>query len=599
MPKITGGEKGLKRMAGVLSPLFSIYSGKSIGIGDFEDIKLLVNWCGKTGISIIQFLPMNEVGPTFCPYDSMSSFALEPMYAVLRVLKGAGKSSLRKKISALNRILPAGRPHVDYRIKKEKNSVLRDIFSRDNEYLTQDGFKKFILENSYWLDDFGLYKALKDYHKGDPWYEWKECYKNRDKKILEEFANKHRKEIEFHKWVQWVLFGQLKAAGEYANSKGVLLEGDLPILVSRDSADVWAHPEFFKLECAAGAPPDMYCAKGQRWGMPTYNWENIESSGFTYIKEKLKFAENFYDLLRIDHVVGLFRIWSIPINEPIENKGLNGFFDPKDENMWGSHGKKLLSVLQDNTDMLLCAEDLGIIPKACPDTLKELKIPGNDVQRWVKDWKVKHDFLGPEEYRKQSIAMLSTHDTTSFAAWWENEAGTVDEDLFIRKAAERGVSYNAASGRLFDARRSKHGRLRWREEIVSLEMLIDILGKRQEELKDFIELYENTYLEKEKLWKHLKIKGAMREKSDSEIVRAALEITAASRSAYCIELIFDLLSLADICKGDPYKYRINRPGTVGPENWSITVPIPLEELLKNEVNKKIRHLISDSRRYQG
>ncbi len=102
MPKITGGEKGLKRMAGVLSPLFSIYSGKSIGIGDFEDIKLLVNWCGKTGISIIQFLPMNEVGPTFCPYDSMSSFALEPMYAVLRVLKGAGKSSLRKKISALN-----------------------------------------------------------------------------------------------------------------------------------------------------------------------------------------------------------------------------------------------------------------------------------------------------------------------------------------------------------------------------------------------------------------------------------------------------------------------------------------------------------------
>lgn len=577
-----------------MSPLFSVYSGKSIGIGDFEDIKLLVDWCGKTGISIIQFLPMNEVGPTFCPYDSMSSFALEPMYAALRALKGAEERSLREKISALNRILPAGRPRVDYRIKKEKNSILWDIFIRDNGQLAQDGLKKFTLGNSYWLDDFGLYKSLKDYHKGAPWYEWEEGYKNRDKKTLEEFADKHRKELEFHRWVQWVLFRQLEAAKGYANSKGVFFKGDLPVLVSRDSADVWAHPEFFKLEYAAGAPPDMYCARGQRWGMPTYNWENIESNGFTYIKEKLKFAENFYDLLRIDHVVGLFRIWSIPYNEPIENKGLNGFFDPKDENTWGPHGKKILSVLQENTGMLICAEDLGIIPKACPDTLKELKIPGNDVQRWVKDWKVKHDFLEPEEYREQSIAMLSTHDTTSFAAWWENEAGTVDEELFIRKCQGRGIDYDAVSSRLFDARRSKHGRLRWREEIVSLKTFIDILGKREEELKDFIELYENTYLEKEKLWKRLKIKGAMREKSDSEIVRAALEITAASSSVYCIELIFDLLGLAGICKADPYKYRINSPGTVGSENWSITVPIPLEELLKHKINGKIKRIIINS-----
>ena len=129
------------------------------------------------------------------------------------------------------------------------------------------------------------------------------------------------------------------------------------MLVSRDSADVWAHPDFFKLEFAAGAPVDMYCAKGQRWGMPTHNWDRIRSDNFTYVKEKLKVAENFYDILRIDHVVGLFRIWSIPYNEPQETQGLNGFFDPGDENAWGPHGRDLLSILQKSSSLSLCAED--------------------------------------------------------------------------------------------------------------------------------------------------------------------------------------------------------------------------------------------------
>ena len=581
MPENTGEKKVLRRMAGVLAPLFSIYSGSSRGIGDFEDLKLLVDWCNICGISIIQLLPMNEVGSTFCPYDSISSFALEPMYVALKPTAHSPKPTAKANIT-----------HVDYRIKDEKLKLLRGMFVSEKNPGSGKNFKKFCEENSYWLDDFGLYKALKDSQNGAPWYEWKEEYKARDKYALESFIKENEKELNFHKWVQWKLSEQFRAAKEYANSKDVLIKGDLPILVSRDSADVWAHPLFFKLEYASGAPPDMYCAKGQRWGMPTYNWEEIERDGFTYIKEKLKFAENFYDILRIDHVVGLFRMWSIPSNEPAENQGLNGSFDPKDENVWGVHGKKLLSVLQDNTEMILCAEDLGIIPKVCPDTLKEMKIPGNDVQRWVKDWQVTHDFLKPEKYRQLSVAMLSTHDTTNWAAWWENEAGTVDEALFMRKCNERGIDYGFVREKLFDASRSKHGRLRWLEEIDSVQLLSQILGKRQEELKDFIELYENTYLEKEKLWKRLNIKGAMREKSDQEIVKAALEITANSNSIYCIELIFDLLDIAGICKGDPYNYRINRPGTVSPENWSLKLPISLEELLKHKVNKEIKAIIS-------
>ncbi len=585
MAKMVNKERLLKRAAGILTPLFSLYSNNSSGIADLGDIKLLVDWCRKCGFSMIQLLPMNEVGPTYCPYDSISSFALEPMYAHL------GTQDTRRKTQV------KGKPaHVDYKIKQQKMKLLWDKYVSVSGVETDNEFKTFCKKNAYWLDDFSLYKSLKDHHNGIPWYEWKDLYKDRDADTLEGFVKEHGKEIDFHKWVQLLLFKQFKAAREYANSKGVFIMGDLPILVSRDSADVWAHQGFFKLEYAAGAPPDMYCAKGQRWGMPTYHWETIEAEGFEYLKEKLKYAENFYDLLRIDHVVGLFRIWSIPYNDPLENQGLNGFFDPPDENIWGGQGKKLLSVLQENTKMLLCAEDLGVIPRICTDTIKEMNIPGNDVQRWVKDWQFTHDFLEPEKYRTLSVAMLSTHDTTNWAAWWENEAGTVDENLFVRKCNERGIDYLDVRNKLFDPARSKHGRLRWRERIRSPQALAVILERREEDVGDFIDIYQNTYLEKEKLWKHLKVKGPMREKSDPEIVKAAIKITAASNSIYCIEIIFDLLNIAGMCKGDPYKYRVNRPGTVGPENWSIVIPMPLEELLEHKLAGEIKTIITSTKR---
>ncbi|MCM8789966.1 MAG: 4-alpha-glucanotransferase [Candidatus Omnitrophica bacterium] len=452
------------------------------------------------------------------------------------------------------------------------------------------------------MQDFALYKVLKKHHQGKAWYDWEGRYKERDETALNDFLKKHDKEIIFEKWLQYKLYIQFKQAKEYAASKNVLLKGDLPILVSRDSADVWAHPEFFKLDLVAGAPPDMYCAKGQRWGMSTYNWERIAADDYRYLKEKLKYAEQFYDILRIDHVVGLFRIWSIPYNEPLENKGLNGFFDPKDESVWKEHGKKILSVILENTDMLLCAEDLGIIPRACTETLKELEIPGNDVQRWAKDWNIRHDFLKPEEFREFSVAMLSTHDTTNWPAWWENEAGTVDEDLFIRKCSDhRKIDYALVKPKLFDSRLSRHGRLRWLNSIDSVEKLVKELSPKgsipKEHLSDFIDMYLNTYQEKEKLWKHLNLKGKMREKCDPEIVRAALNISLNSKARFCINTIFDWLFLdEELMKGDPYQYRINSPGTISKKNWSLTIPLSLEELLKHKVTKEIRKMVEASGR---
>lgn len=585
---------GTGKRAGVLAPLFSVYSKKSIGIGDFADLKLLIDLCDKMGASILQLLPMNEVGGTFCPYDAISSFALEPAYISLTDIKTSRKDPIKSRISGIRKRFQAGKAYVDYRIKEEKMGLLWDIHVEEGADSKE--FKKFLGENRYWVDDFALFKVLKGYHGGRPWYEWEGPYKNREKGALNYFQKEHHQNILFQKWIQWIAFNQFKAAKAYAKRKKILIKGDLPILISKDSADVWAHPQFFKLGFAAGAPPDMYCAKGQRWGMPTYEWEKIASDDYRYLKEKLRFAENFYDILRVDHVVGLFRIWSIPHDEPPENEGLNGAFDPADENIWKEHGRKILSAMIENTKMLLSGEDLGMIPNVCPDTLKEFGIPGNDVQRWVKDWKAKHDFLEPKDYRFISVAMLSTHDTTNWAAWWENEAGTIDEALFVRKARERGIDYEGVRMRLFCPRRSRHGRLRWLDSVSSGKALADILGKPREEAADFIDIYENTYHEKEKLWKHLNIKGPMREKCDPEIMAGALGITLGSRSIFCIELLTDCLNLTGILKGDPYGYRINRPGTIRPENWSLVVPKDLEGLLGDKVCKEIKLMISSSER---
>ena len=602
---------GTIKRAGVLVPLFSVYSKKSLGIGELADLKLLIDWAGQSGNSIIQLLPLNEVGSLFCPYDSISSFALEPAYICFEEMPVASHKTIQAKIKNLKHFFPAGKEYVDYAIKKEKMQLLWEIYLQWDHSDSLE-LKKFREQNAYWLEDFALYRILKDYHKGSAWYEWEAKFKNRDIPTLENFQIEHAKEINFQIWIQWQLYKQFKDIKLYAQSKKVLLKGDLPILVSRDSADVWQHPEFFKLDYAAGAPADMYCAKGQRWGMPTYNWERIEADGFRYLKEKLKYAQNFYDILRIDHVVGLFRIWSIPYNEPLENKGLNGFFDPSDEKKWEKHGRKLLTVILNNTDILLCAEDLGVIPKICPHTLKELGIPGNDVQRWVKDWKIKHDFLKPQNYRAFSVAMLSTHDTTNWPAWWENEAGTVDEDLFIRKCSDhRRINFSNIKDKLFDLARSGHGRLRWLNNVDSVDKLVAILNEglipaglpagRQgtvpkEHLLDFINLYENSYQEKEKLWKHLKIKGPLRERCDREILKAALKITLESSAVFCINTLIDYLYLADIFKGDPYQYRINTPGTISAKNWSLTIPISLEDLLKHKVTKEIRSMIVSSGR---
>ncbi|MCX7661505.1 MAG: 4-alpha-glucanotransferase, partial [Candidatus Omnitrophica bacterium] len=289
------------------------------------------------------------------------------------------------------------------------------------------------------------------------------------------------------------------------------------------------------------------------------------------------------------HVVGLFRIWTIPYAEPLENQGLNGFFDPQDQKEWEIQGRTILKLILDHTDMLICAEDLGVIPLVCTQTLEEFGIPGNDVQRWKKDYKVSFNFLAPEGYRFLSVSMLSTHDTTLWPTWWEEEAGTVDRLLFMRRCKEREINFEKIKTELFDLENSTERRLRWRREIDSEEKLVKILGKPKEKLLDFIGFYKESFAEREKLFGLFGFKGMPPKECTPEIITSALKLVLESSSIFCINVIFDWLFFMQEIK-EPAKFRINTPGTISNQNWSVLLPLSLEDLLSHPKNKEILEL---------
>lgn len=592
---------GLRRRAGVVAPLFSVYSGNSIGIGEIPDIKLLVKWCQKTGISIIQLLPMNDVGYDFAPYNSVSSFALEPMYLSINGLKNVNLNLFKKELRELKKAIPTGKEKVNYKIKFEKLKILYKIFrvTYVNGIKKFEDFKK---ENNYWLKDYALFKVIKEIELNKSWENWDEKYKNRDEKALSVIESDFSEKINFYFWIQWQLFEQFKSVREYAKKKSILLMGDIPFLVSRDSADIWAHKNYFKLDFSSGAPPDMYFAMGQRWGMPTYSREELDKDNYSYIKEKLRYAEKFYDLYRIDHFVGFFRLWSITMDCPQEHGGLSGFYDPQDENLWEETGKKLLDVIIEGSNMLPCAEDLGTIPQCSHKVLWEYGIPGMNVQRWVKDFNGSDNFINPEYYRINSVATISTHDSSTIIDWWHNETGTIDEKLFKRLCDNKkinGERYSEIVKNLFDTEKSKYGRLYWKSEITDTNKLLEILGLNYDFSWDIINIYKESYNER---LKFLKFLGLEPNGSDFKInplfIKRVLEKINQSASIFSIQLLQEWLFLdnALFVKGEETSYRINFPGVVNDSNWTFVMPVSLETMLNLGINIEIRKIIEDSDR---
>ena len=572
---------GAKRRSGVLAPLFSFYSSSSEGIADFFDIKLLANWCEKCGMTILQLLPMNDTGYNYTPYDCQSTFALDPMYIRLSEVKGS--AAVSAKIKKLQKKYPASSKRVDYSVKKDKLKILKEIYLSDEGQ--QKDFELFRKQNSFWIEDYGIYKALKAHHSEKSWEEWEEEYKFREAGSLEAFARENEDEIRFHIWLQFAAASQFKASREYANSKGVLLFGDLPFLVSRDSSDVWANQNYFKLNIVSGAPPDMYFALGQRWGMPPYNWERIKEHGYDYLAEKLKFAENFYDMFRIDHFVGLFRLWTIKEDEPRETHGLNGVFDPPDEAQWESHGRQIIDVMLKSSSMLPCAEDLGVVPECSYRALVDYGLPGMDVQRWCRHWGGTNEFKTEDKYRPNSMCVISSHDMSPFELWWEEEAGTVDEMLVEKYCYDNDFNSAKIKKMLFDEPRG-NGRLRFKKEISSPEAVLKALNRPRNDVWMFYDMNKEASPERDLFKKFLGRDG-----NTKELCRAALEKAASARSIFSVQLVQDYLTLGGYFDTwDKHEMRVNTPGTVSDKNWSIRMPLPLEDMQGMGINGIIREV---------
>lgn len=548
--------------SGVAIPVFSLRTKNSFGVGEFADIKLLVDWAKLTGLKLIQLLPVNNTVSTFTwldsyPYGAISAFALHPLYINLQKVAGkeyAGQlKPLKKKQLELN-----DKAAVDYEeVMKYKFSVLRELYQfMGEDCLSSDEFKTFFRQNEYWLESFAAFCFFRDKYGSSNFEAWKTntVYNKAEISKLCSPKSASYKEIGFYYFVQYHLHLQLKEAADYAHKKGVVLKGDIPIGISRHSCDAWVAPDLYNMNWQAGAPPDDFTAIGQNWGFPTYNWKKMQEDGFTWWRQRFEQMSNYFDAFRIDHILGFFRIWSIPadavqgilgrfvpclpvhINEfgengiwfdyqrycrpfinddvirevfgdlaervkdefvvpnnsggydleykfesqqkveahfsvleesdensrlknglfelitnvilfddeenpgekfhfrismekttsfrhldhstqdKLKNLAINYFFRRQDD-FWYKEAMQKLPALKEATNMLVCGEDLGMVPHCVPDVMSQLGILSLEIQRMPKD--PKKEFFHPNDAPYLSVITPSTHDMSTIRGWWE------------------------------------------------------------------------------------------------------------------------------------------------------------------------------------
>ena len=545
------------RAAGTVVPVFSLRSEGSFGVGDFGDLRSMVDWCAQTGQKVLQILPINDSTITHTwqdsyPYNSISIYALHPQYCDLRQLpalkdeaRAAEFEQLRQELNQL--------PQIDYeRVNRAKREYLRLVFQQEGTATARrQDYKDFVERNRYWLVPYAEFCCYRDKYGTSTFSEWPAKLPKADSK-----------EVKFWEFVQYHLDRQMHLAHEHARSRQVILKGDIPIGISRDGVEAWVEPRYFNLNGQAGAPPDAFSANGQNWGFPTYNWDAMLDDGCSWWVRRFRKMSEYFDAYRIDHVLGFFRIWEIPIDavhgllgqfspalgmtrEEIESYGLYfdekrftqpfitdwtldrifgekadyvkenflqslnlGFyamrpeFDtqrkveawykalPKDSPLhsdgqaealrdslyalvsdvlfvrdrkepdrlfhprigvqndfiyeslfdrdkdafnrlyddyfyrrnnqfWYREAMKKLPLLTQATRMLVCAEDLGMVPDCVPWVMNELRILSLEIQSMPKDPAVRFGYLDRNPYR--SVCTISTHDMSTLRQWWDED----------------------------------------------------------------------------------------------------------------------------------------------------------------------------------
>jgi 4-alpha-glucanotransferase len=407
---------GVRHHHGICFPLFSIHSEKSCGIGEYLDILPLIDWCKEIGMDVIQLLPLNDTGLGTSPYSSISAYALNPIHISLTALPGlnqvADYQDKLSKIQYWNQTL-----RVKHHIVRElKFAFLRDYFQAAFPEIARSQEYQNFLEEHSWLEPYALFKALKEVHFWKNWEDWPIPLKSPSANSYLELLREYKQPCDFHMFLQYICWKQLEKVKERASEQKINLKGDIPILIGRDSADVWHYRHFFLLHMAAGAPPDMYTKDGQYWGFPVYDWEELEKHNYNWWKQRLSHASHLYHLYRIDHIVGFFRLWTIPLGKPARE----GSYIPAQEDAWIPFGRNLMEMMLKTAPILPIGEDLGAVPMSVKECLYDLGICGTKMMRWERRWETDGGFIPADEYQVMTMTTVSTHDSDTLQLWWRH-----------------------------------------------------------------------------------------------------------------------------------------------------------------------------------
>jgi 4-alpha-glucanotransferase len=395
------------RGAGVGLPVFSIRTKKSFGVGDFGDMKLFIDWASKVGLKLIQVLPLNDSIGTHTdadvlPYAAITAFALNPLFLNLPAMgKLPAAHPLQKAYKQKQAELNA-KELVEFlevvNFKLEYAKALCQL--QQEKFLKNKAFLTFYEDNKYWLEPYAAFCVLRDLYATPDYRQWK-AYSTIDTEKLKEICSPgqpHYDAVVVNYFIQYHLHEQLSDAHAYAHDNGVVLKGDIPIGVNRSSVDTWVNPELFNLDRQAGAPPDMFAVKGQNWELPTYNWDAIQRSGFDWWKRRFAQMSHYFDAFRIDHILGFFRIWQIPMDQV---EGIMGHLHPsapvhinefQEKGLWFDYNRFCKPYITDNILWEIFEEDAVWVKANC------LQIEDG----WVL--RLKPQFSSQQEVEKMFVA---------------------------------------------------------------------------------------------------------------------------------------------------------------------------------------------------
>ena len=412
----------MRRQSGISVPLFSLVSSHGWGIGEFPDLGDFAAWLGEAGQSVVQILPINEMPPLeTSPYSAMTAMALDPIYLALPEVpdfaslgaEDALDGAERAEIARLRRL-----PRLDYAsVRRLKDKWLRRSFDRFLRIEVPRGtpratrFDQFCATQAWWLDEYALFRALHKSHDERQWTEWPEPLAGADRDAVQKIRPSLHLEITYRSYLQWL------AAEQWAEARRrawpVRVFGDLPFMISADSPDVWARQHEFRFDATIGVPPDAFSEAGQDWGLPPWRMDVMKEWGYAWMHNRARRYGALYDGYRIDHLVGLYRMYVRPLD-----KSQPAFFDPAAEAEQTRLGETLVQVLRGkNGTADVFAEDLGSIPPFVRESMVRLELPGLKVLRWERHWdRGGQPPIDPATFPTVSVATTGTHDIEPLAA---------------------------------------------------------------------------------------------------------------------------------------------------------------------------------------